>query len=223
MDTLQLQEETLDLENISKALKDGEVIAFPTETVYGLGALISNEEALKKIYLLKERPERKALIVHISKIEDVKKVAKDIPKIFYLLASHFFPGPVSFILKKRNDLSPLVSSYDTVAVRMPAHGLTLKLIDFLKEPIVGTSANISNEKNPVTFKDVLSAFGGKIHAIIDGGICPIGIPSTIIDLTDGMKILREGFITIDQINAVLNLKQERPLFFKLKRIFKKNR
>jgi L-threonylcarbamoyladenylate synthase len=206
MKTLYFKENNLDLNKIKSFLEKGEIIGFPTETVYGLGALISKEEAIKKIYSLKKRSLKKSLIIHLGKVEDVLKVAEDIPKEFYLLANYFLPGPITVILKKRKEISSLISQDDTVAIRIPAHGITLKILKFLKEPIVGTSANISNENSPIFAKEVLNTFDNKISTIIDGGECPLGIPSTVINLNKKPKILRKGFVTKEQIERILKKK-----------------
>ncbi len=191
--------------SLVKFLKNSKVIAFPTETVYGLGAHMLKEKAIEKIYALKKREKNKALMVHIGSIEDVKKVAIEIPKDFYVLAKFFFPGPLTIILKKRQDVSSLISSSSTIAVRMCDNFYTQKLINLLGCPIVGTSANISNEKNSISAKEVLDIFSNKISAIIDTGICKIKIPSTIISLVQKpYKILRVGSISKDQISKVLS-------------------
>lgn len=192
------------LKNLVGFLEESKVIAFPTETVYGLGAHVFKKEAIEKIYALKKRDKNKALIVHLGKVEDVKKVAKEIPKDFYKLANIFFPGPLTIVLKKKDNISSLISSDSTIAVRMPDNYYTQKLINYLKNPIVGTSANISNSKSPINAKMVLDTFFNKIPAIIDTGICEIKIPSTIISLVENpYKILRIGSISKDQIDTAL--------------------
>ena len=192
------------LKNIVGYLSESQVIAFPTETVYGLGAHMFKEEAIKKIYALKKRDKNKALIVHLGSIEDVKRVAIEIPNDFYTLASRFFPGPLTIILKKNPEISSLISSDSTIALRMPDNYYTQKLINLLGSPIVGTSANISNQKSPVSAKMVIDAFFNKISAIIDTGECSLKIPSTIISLVDKpYKILRTGSISKDQIDKAL--------------------
>jgi len=192
------------LKNIVALLEKSKVIAFPTETVYGLGAHMFKEEAIKKIFSLKKRNKNKPLIVHISKIEDVKKVANEIPGDFYKLAKKFFPGPLTIILKKKDNISSLISSDSTIAVRMPDNPFTLKLIECLKSPIIGTSANRSNEESSISANNVLSIFSNKIAAIIDTGISKIKIPSTIISLVERpYKILRYGSISKDEIDQVL--------------------
>ncbi len=191
-------------QKIAQIANNGDVIAFPTETVYGLGANIFCVDAIQKIYELKNRPKNKALIVHISKIEDVLKVAREIPKDFYKLANRFFPGPLTVILKRHPKVPDIICREDTVAVRMPDNDIARQLIDYIKEPIVGTSANISNEKSPVCLEDVKNTFFNKLPVIIDGGRCPVQIPSTIIDLTkDKYEILRAGSISLDEIQEVL--------------------
>jgi L-threonylcarbamoyladenylate synthase len=196
----------LDIDYINKILKNDAVIAFPTETVYGLGAFISKDKAIEKIYKLKKRPPEKALTVHLGNLDQVHLVAENIPEIFFVLANKFLPGPLTIILKKKKSISPWVSSLDTVAVRIPSHPLTLTLLKGLDEPIVGTSANISSEKSPISAQEIKSNFLNQIECIIDGGQCDIGIPSTVITLVDEIKILRKGFITKNQIEKTLNIK-----------------
>lgn len=203
MKTIHYNEKNIDTLVINDLLQKGGVIGFPTETVYGLGAFISNEEAIRKIYALKNRPEEKAMIVHIGKIEQVYLLADDIPEDFFLLSSRFLPGPLTIILKKKNTLSRLVSSYDTVAIRYPSHKLALKLLNDLEEPIVGTSANISNQSPALSSIEVVKYFEGKIDCIIDGGKSNLGLPSTILSLVGEMKILRVGSITKKQLEQVI--------------------
>ncbi|NGX29434.1 MAG: Threonylcarbamoyl-AMP synthase [Candidatus Anoxychlamydiales bacterium] len=192
--------------NIVDYLNESKVIAFPTETVYGLGAHMFKEEAIEKIYTLKKRDKNKALIVHLGSIEDVKRVAIKIPNDFYILANRFFPGPLTIILKKNPKISSLISSDLTIALRMPDNYYTQKLINLLGSPIVGTSANISNRKSPVNAKMVLDAFLNKIPAIIDTGECELKIPSTIISLVEKpYKILRIGSISKEQIDKTLKI------------------
>ncbi len=207
METLKFSKNNLTDENLKKAAKlliESKIAIFPTETVYGLGAHLFKEEAIEKIYALKQRPKDKGLIVHLAMIEDVEKVAKDIPDDFYILAEKFFPGPLTIILKKNKNVSSNVSKDSTVAVRMPNCEHTLKLINFVQAPIVGTSANISNEKSPIKVEEVMKDFLNKIDVIIDGGECKIKIPSTIISLIDKpFKMIRKGSISEKQIQDAL--------------------
>lgn len=207
MKTLFFSKETLtdlNLQRIAKLLLESKTVIFPTETVYGLGACVFKEDAVEKIYNLKQRSKEKSLSVLLGKIEDVEKVAQEIPDDFYLLAEKFFPGPLSVILKKHSRVPTNVSKDATIAVRMPNHDITLKLINYVQDPIIGTSANISNEKSPVCVKEVMKDFINKIDIIIDGGECKIKIPSTIISLVEKpYKILRKGSILEDQIFEAL--------------------
>jgi L-threonylcarbamoyladenylate synthase len=195
-----------DLPFINELLEKGGIIAFPTETVYGLGAFISNDEAIKKIYILKNRPLEKALTVHFGSAEQVYIVAEDIPEDFFLLSQYFLPGPLTMVLKKKSSVSRLVSAYDTVAVRIPSHPTALKFLKTLKEPIIGTSANISSQKDPISMREVSVNFHNKIECIIDGGICNVGIPSTILNLVGEIKIIRKGTISKEHIEQVLHKK-----------------
>jgi len=194
----------VNLKKVVKLLLDSKLIIFPTETVYGLGAHVFKKEAIEKIYALKKRPKEKGLIVHLGKIEDVVKVAKEIPDEFYLLAEKFFPGPLSIVLKKNQNVPSNISKDSTIAVRMPDCIITIKLINLLQDPIVGTSANLSNKKSPTLVKAVMNDFLNKAAVIIDGGESKIKIPSTIISLVEKpYKILRTGFISEKQIKDVL--------------------
>jgi L-threonylcarbamoyladenylate synthase len=205
MKTLFFNEHTLDLGFIKSALLNNGVIGFPTETVYGLGAFISQDDALKKIYELKIRSPSKALTIHASKIEKVFEVSSDITDDFFLLAEHFLPGPLTIILKKKKSISSLISPYETIGFRVPSHPLALKVLSFLDEPLVGTSANISSSKSPVSAKEVMDVFDGKISCVIDGGQCPIGVASTVISLVGEIKILRVGSISKEEIEKVLKI------------------
>jgi L-threonylcarbamoyladenylate synthase len=206
MQTHYFSEKNLNLAKVKDLLEDGGVIAFPTETVYGLGALISQEKAIVEIYNLKKRSSSKALTIHASRIEDVLDIACDIPEDFYRLANHFLPGPLTIILKKNKRISNLISPYDTIGFRIPASSMTLELLNSLNEPMVGTSANISQAESPIYAKEVHDSFNGQISCIIDGGKCPIGVASTIVSLVGEIKILRSGFITKEQLERVLNKK-----------------
>lgn len=209
METLIFSKNNLTDENLKRAallLVDSKIAIFPTETVYGIGAHVFREDAIEKIYSLKQRPKEKGLIVHISKIEDVAKVAKDIPDEFYILAKKFFPGPLTIVLKKNKNIPSNISKDNTIAVRMPDSEIALKLIDFVQDPIVGTSANISNEKSAICIDEVMKDFFNKIDVIIDGGVSKIKIPSTIISLVEKpYRIIRKGVILENQINNVLNI------------------
>ena len=192
------------LEKACKLLKNGELVAFPTETVYGLGADCTNSEAVEKIYLAKGRPQDNPLIVHIADIEDVKKVAREIPKEFYLLAEKFLPGPLTIILKKGDLVSPVVTcGLDTVGIRMPRNEVARKIIRESGVFMAAPSANSSKHISPTTAKHVYDDLKGKIPLIIDGGSCDVGIESTIIDLSGEPTVLRPGAITREMLEDVL--------------------
>ncbi len=189
----------------AELLRSGEIVGFPTETVYGLGACIFNEKAVRKIYEAKGRPQDNPLIAHIASIKEVSRIALDIPDEFYRLAEVFFPGALTVILRKRKEVPTIVSAgLDTIAVRMPAHDIALKIIAAVGEPLVAPSANRSGKPSPTTARHVLDDLSGRIAAIVDGGQCRVGIESTIVDiLGDVPMIVRPGSITLEDIESVL--------------------
>ncbi len=186
-------------------LRADEIVAFPTETVYGLGARVFSPAALQKIFLAKNRPADNPLIVHISAYSQLTSVADKIPLEFYLLAEAFFPGPLTVILKRNNRVPALVSAgLDTIAIRMPKHPCAKALIERVGEPIAAPSANLSGKPSATLAAHVLEDFDGKIAAIIDGGSSEVGIESTVINLASSAPLLmRPGVITKQQIEAVL--------------------
>ncbi len=187
-------------------LKRGEVVAFPTETVYGLGARIFCEEAVKKIFSIKGRPADNPLIAHIGSLDDVSRLAVDIPEAFYVLADAFWPGPLTIVLKKHSDVPALVSAgHPTIAIRMPAHPLALRLIQAAGEPLVAPSANLSGRPSPTQSSDVKEDLTDRIHFILDGGESSIGIESTVISLIGPVPILlRPGAVSQAELESVLN-------------------
>lgn len=202
-------------DNIQKAAKEiqaGEIVSFPTETVYGLGGNALNEKAIKKIFELKQRPTNNPLIVHISDFSEISKIA-ELPKpgkardrLFKL--SSFWPGPLTIILKKDPDISNLISAnLDTIGIRIPNHPFALALIKASKCPIVAPSANPSNSLSPTTATHVKNAFGDKLKMIIDGGNCKYGLESTVVSLLeDDVVIYRPGAITKEEIEKCLEEK-----------------
>ena len=186
-------------------LRDGGLVAFPTETVYGLGADALDESAAKKIYEAKGRPSDNPLIVHIANVDALEKLAVEIPAAAYDLAKAFWPGPLTMILKK----SPVVpygttGGLDTVAIRMPNHKLALKLISESGLYLAAPSANSSGKPSPTLAQHVVHDLKGRIDMVIDGGKAVIGLESTIIDLTSETPcILRPGFITKSMLESVI--------------------
>lgn len=186
-------------------LKRGELVAFPTETVYGLGAPVFFESAVKKIFLVKGRPANNPLIAHVSCISQVDCLALDLPKNFFLLAKAFWPGPLTMVLKRRPDVPSLVSAgHSTIAVRMPAHDVALRLIEAVGEPLVAPSANLSGRPSPTRASHVREDLGDKVALILDGGECSIGIESTVIYLAGTSPVLlRPGSIRKEELESVL--------------------
>jgi L-threonylcarbamoyladenylate synthase len=189
-------------EKIKKAaeiIKSGGVVAFPTETVYGLGANAYDEQAVKKIFELKGRPQDNPLIVHISKKQDVYIVAREVPEKAKVLIREFWPGPLTLVLPKNLTVPDIVTAgLDTVAVRMPDHPIALKLIRLSGVPIAAPSANISGKPSATQPEHIKKYFGEKVF-LIEGKV-KIGIESTVLDLTEDVpKILRPGAITKEMI------------------------
>ena len=197
--------------NLSKAkivIEKGDVVAVPTETVYGLAANAYNTKAVKKIFSLKKRPSNNPLIVHFKNIEQIKKEAI-INKNFLKLVKKFSPGPLTYVLKKKKNskISRLANkNLDTIAVRIPSEKNIIKLLNIVKCPLAAPSANKSKSLSPTTAKHVAEEFGNKLKMIIDGGVCKVGIESTVIDLTTKPKILREGGISSEVIGKFLKMK-----------------
>ena len=197
-----------DLEKIIRAgeiIKKGGLVAFPTETVYGLGGNALDPEASKKIYEAKGRPSDNPLIVHIAEWDAVRKIAKEIPEDAEKLAESFLPGPLTMVLKK-TDIVPAETTggLDTVAVRLPSNRIARALIREAGGYVAAPSANISGRPSPTEVKYVIEDMMGRIPAIIDGGEGEIGLESTIIDMTiSPPQVLRPGFITCEMLSGVL--------------------
>lgn len=183
----------------------GGLVAFPTETVYGLGGDALNSEASGKIYAAKGRPSDNPLIVHIAELSALQAITESIPEAAYRLAEEFWPGPLTMVLKK-NDKVPYETTggLDTVAVRMPEHKAALEFIRNSDGYIAAPSANLSGRPSPTNAMHVKADMEGRIDMIIDGGAVGIGVESTIIDLTGAVPmLLRPGYISIDMLEAVL--------------------
>ena len=187
-----------------RVIKEGGLVAFPTETVYGLGGDAFNRDSSRKIYAAKGRPSDNPLIVHIADIEDLSKVAYDIPDTAYKLAEKFWPGPMTLILKKLSTVpDETTGGLSTVAVRFPSDVIAQKLIKASGGFIAAPSANKSGRPSPTLAKYVIEDLEGEVEIIIDGGSSDIGLESTIVDLTEGIPtILRPGYITKEDIAEV---------------------
>jgi L-threonylcarbamoyladenylate synthase len=185
-------------------LAQGELVAFPTDTVYGLGALVFDGLAVERIYTAKDRPAEKAIPVLIADLSDLDKVALDVPEMAKRLASRYWPGPLTLVVPKDPRLPESISAGPTVGVRVPDHPAARELLR-LTGPLAVTSANISGQSNPSTAGDALAQLGGRIALILDGGRTPGGVPSTIVDCTgDDVRILREGPISKSDIISLLS-------------------
>jgi L-threonylcarbamoyladenylate synthase len=184
-------------------LRAGGLVAFPTDTVYGLGCLAFDQAAIELIYVAKNRPLEKAIPVLIADVDDLDRVARDLPELARRLASRFWPGPLTLILPKRADLPAAVSATATVGVRVPDNDAARTLLR-AAGPMAVTSANLSGRASPRTVSEVMAQLGRRIPLILDGGETRGGIPSTVVDVSSGAEpvILREGPITLDQIKSI---------------------
>ena len=186
----------------AQLLLDRKLVAFPTDTVYGLGTLAFDGPTALKLYVAKERPPEKAIPILIADSADLDRIAIDVPPIAYRLMERFWPGALTLVVPKLPNVPMEVSASETVAVRIPDHDLTRALMR-LTGPLAVTSANRSTGPNPRTAQEVLAQLAGRIEAILDGGVTPGGIPSTVLDCTRAEpRMLREGALA-DQIAAFL--------------------
>jgi len=185
-------------------LKTGGLVAFPTDTVYGVGARAFDGQAVESIYAAKDRPVEKAIPILIGTLDDLGKVGTDIPKTAHKLAARFWPGPLTILVPKRADLPAAVSATATVGVRVPDHHVARALLR-AAGPMAVTSANISGGENPLTARQVEQQLGGRIALILDGGPTPGGIPSTLVDCTiPELKILRAGPVSLEELRSALH-------------------
>lgn len=188
----------------SKIIKDGGLVLFPTETVYGIGANGLNEEAVKNIFIAKGRKQDNPLILHISNMEMLNKIAKNITELEYKLMEKFWPGPFTIILERKEIVPNVVTGgLDTVGIRMPSNKIAKWLIEYACAPIAAPSANISGRPSGTNVEDIFKELSNKVDYIIDGGQCEIGVESTVVRVIDGVPhILRPGKITEEQIKKV---------------------
>jgi L-threonylcarbamoyladenylate synthase len=188
-----------------RILRRGGLVAFPTETVYGLGVDATNGDAVRRIFAAKGRPDTNPLIVHVSDAQVAKRYAKHWPRAAEELARRFWPGPLTLVVFKSDAIVPEVSAgRDTVGLRAPDHPLALELLRAFDGPIAAPSANRSNRISPTTAGHVRMELGAAVDLILDGGPCRVGIESTVLDLTQGAPIiLRPGAVTREQIEAVV--------------------
>jgi L-threonylcarbamoyladenylate synthase len=185
-------------------IKSGGLVAFPTETVYGLGADVFNENAVAKIFRAKQRPTDNPLIAHISDFEQIKLLAKEITPIAEKLIEKFFPGPLTLVLPKTERV-PLIATanLETIGIRMPRHELARQFLHFCKTPVVAPSANLSGRPSPTDWKAVYEDLNGQIDCILIGEVTEIGLESTVVDCTlETPVILRPGAISLEELEKV---------------------
>lgn len=192
----------IDVEIPAKILKNGGLVAFPTETVYGLGANAFNPEAVERIFKVKGRAQDNPLIVHVSSLNEMKKIAK-VPEKFESAIQKLSPGPITFVLNKKKDIPEMVTAgLETVGLRIPAHPVA-KALCKASGPIAAPSANLSGKPSPTDASAVIDDLYGKIECIIDSGRTPFGLESTIIDLSSDIPVvLRPGPITLEELNNI---------------------
>ncbi len=193
-----------DVQRAAESLRKGGLVAIPTETVYGLGANATDDDAVLRIFEAKGRPAFDPLIVHIGSLEQLHTVVSSFPEKARLLAQAYWPGPLTFILPKQDSISDLVTSgLPTVGVRMPRHSLTLQLLQSLPFPLAAPSANPFGYISPTTVAHVQAQLGDKLDYILDGGACEVGLESTIVGFENGgVQVLRLGGLSVEEIEAV---------------------
>lgn len=197
-----------DIKEAAEILRSGGLVAFPTETVYGLGANAMDDEAVGKVYEAKGRPSDNPMIVHVSKSEDLKNLTENITEDMKLLMKTFWPGPLTLIVKAKPNVSRITTGgLDTVAVRMPDNETTLRLIEETGFPLAGPSANLSGRPSPTKAAHVYEDLQDKIEAVIQGEACRVGIESTVVDMTSQIPmILRPGVVTAEELEIALGKK-----------------
>lgn len=197
--------ETNNIKEAAKIVKRGGTVAFPTETVYGLGASALDENAIQKIFFAKGRPQDNPLIVHISSIAQLDDLVENIPQQAYILMEKFWPGPLTLIFNRTRKIPDRITGgLSTVAIRMPAHNIALELIKHSGLPIAAPSANTSGKPSPTNSLHVIHDLSGKIDMIIDGGSTGVGLESTVLDVSgDIPTILRPGGVTVEDLLSVL--------------------
>ncbi len=185
-------------------LKEGGIVAFPTDTVYGLGACANLRQAVERVYRVKKRPLNMALPLLLADISQITEVAYPVPQVAWLLAHAFLPGALTLVLYKSKSVLDIITAGGmTVAVRVPAHPIPIALIEGLGSPVVGTSANLSGKPSSLTADEVYSQFDDEIDLVIDGGRCLGGRESTIVDVTgETPVVLREGAISRERLRQV---------------------
>jgi L-threonylcarbamoyladenylate synthase len=194
-----------DIAQAVEILARGGLVIFPTDTVYGVGASLDQNGAVTRLFSAKRRPLSKAIPVLLSRPSALQDVARDLSNSVWLLAERFWPGPLTMVVPASPHLPPvLTAGQSTVAVRVPDHWVVRALVEGLDSPLAATSANISGRPSSITAADAMAGLAGQVDFVLDGGPCPGGISSTVVDLTvDPPRILRPGPIAFDQIRAAV--------------------
>jgi L-threonylcarbamoyladenylate synthase len=197
----------------AEIIKRGGIVAFPTETVYGLGADAFNPLAVARIFEVKRRPYFDPLIVHVANPDDVKNLVKEIPSNAHKLIERFWPGPLTIVLFKEEDIPDIVTAgLPTVAIRMPSHPMALSLIKESKCPIAAPSANLFGYLSPTTAEHVQEQLGDQVDLILDGGPCPVGVESTIVSfLEERPRLLRPGGVSLEEIESIIGKLNVSPI------------
>jgi len=195
------------LEKAVAALKAGKLVAFPTDTVYGIGADIFNDEAVRSIFTVKKRNPGKPLQALVAHRSDFRAIAKNWSEMLDRLVSEFCPGALTLVMLARDDFPRQVRcGRNTIGVRMPANPVALKLIESFGAPIAATSANISGFSDPASAGETMKYLGGKVELILDGGVTPGSIPSTVLDVSVSPPVtLRQGKLSAEELNRVLSI------------------
>ncbi len=195
------------LEQAARILRDGGLVAFPTDTVYGVGALVFMERAVERLFAAKIRDRSKAIPVLLSGVRDLNRIARHVPPVAWQLAGAFWPGALSLVLEKSARVPDVVTAGGpTVAVRVPDHPLALALIERAGSPLATTSANLSGQPSAVTADEVEASLGDAVDLILDGGPCPGGVASTVLDLTvQPPRIVRPGPIRWEDLAPLLGV------------------
>ena len=207
METLRLKDDKIGIEKAAQILKKGGIVAIPTETVYGLAANCFEDRAVKRIFEAKGRPQDNPLIVHISDMDMLKEIAKDIPEIALKCAEKFWPGPFTMVLPKTDKIGDCISpNLNTVAVRMPENQVALEIINASGVPLAAPSANTSGSPSPTSAFHVEADLYGKIDAIVYSGECKVGVESTVVTFCENPpRLLRPGGITAEQLREITDI------------------
>jgi L-threonylcarbamoyladenylate synthase len=197
-----------DLQTMRRAqrlLQSGQLVAFPTDTVYGIGAHAFRPEAVAALYTAKKRPITKAIPILVAGVEDVALVARTVPAVAWKLIEQFWPGGLTIVLPRGEQVPPVVTAGgETVAIRCPDHPIPLNLVNAAGAPLAATSANLSGQASPTTAPQVMRQLTGRVPLVIDGGACPGGVSSTVVDLsTSPSRLLRAGAISAEALRELL--------------------